>query len=58
LFLLYLSFYLMDFGQIWYLRKGLFEENPTPSVADVWRRTRRGRRILPGDEPIGTDKGY
>ena len=23
----------MDFGQIWYLRKGLFKENPTPSVA-------------------------
>src|SRR5258708_40267144 len=27
-------------------------------LQDVWRRTRRGRRILPGDEPIGTDKGY
>src|SRR5258708_11833745 len=27
-------------------------------LQEVWRRTRRGRRILPGDEPIGTDKGY
>ena len=23
----------MDLGQIWYLRKGIFKENPTPSVA-------------------------
>src|SRR5258707_3422837 len=27
-------------------------------LREVWRRTRGGRRILPGDEPIGTDKGY
>src|SRR5260221_1868763 len=26
-------FHLMDSGRIWYLRKGLFEENPTASVA-------------------------
>jgi hypothetical protein len=28
----YLLFYCMDFSQIWYRWKGIFEENPTPYV--------------------------
>jgi len=32
------------------IQRRLFQED--------WRRTRWGRRILPGNEPIGTDKEY
>src|SRR5258708_386332 len=58
LFCPYLLFHIMETGQNWYRWKATIMENPTPSAARIWIRTRRGHWDLPGNNQGGLDKEY
>src|SRR6266481_1926741 len=57
-FFRYLLFHSPDSGRIWYSRKAIHQENPTPSVSGSWEQNSLRTSDNTGIAPPGHIDGY